>query len=107
MGSLRAGPMGGANRVGHKEYGSTPLYVRAQRALLSSKLFVYSSVHAFPLDATQKDGELYFLTTIHYDSTEGQSVMRQTVGNKFSMNNKSVGIQMKPFSIDRYNLFFL
>ena len=95
-------------------YGNTPVYVHAERALLSSidisvtlKLFVCSSVHAFPLDATKKEGELYILTTIHYDSTEGQSVMRQTVGNKFSMNNISVGIQMKPFSIDRYNLFFL
>ena len=94
-------------------YGNTPGSL-CPRALLSSidlsvtlKLFVCFFVHAFPLDATQKDGELYFLTTIHYDSTEGQSVMRQTVGNKFSMNNKSVGIQMKPFSIDRYNLFFL
>ena len=98
-------------------YGNTPVYVHAERALLSIidisvtlKLFVCSSVHEFPHDATQKVGELlnnYILTTIHYNSTEGQSVMRQTVGNKFSMNNISVGIQMKPFSIDRYNLFFL
>ena len=38
-GHLRAGPMGGVNRVGHWESGSTPGYVRAQRGRARSALF--------------------------------------------------------------------